>query len=135
MEGLRAAGAEILVVSDGFGFNVGDALTRYGLDVLTNEVDFASGTLRFPNVDRCCACSTCGTCKQAPVKDARRRGRTTVLVGNGVSDREAALLVDRRFAKDGLADWCDATDVASTPFATLADVHRVLLSEEPGAPS
>jgi hypothetical protein len=40
---------------------------------------FAPLRLEFPHEDRCCACSSCGTCKQAPVKDARYRGRTTVL--------------------------------------------------------
>ena len=49
---------------------------RLGLPVLTNAVDWARGALKFPNLDRCCACSSCGTCKQAPIKEARRRGRT-----------------------------------------------------------
>lgn len=43
------------------------------------EPDFVAGRLEFPHEDRCCACSSCGTCKQAPVKAARYRGRTTVL--------------------------------------------------------
>jgi 2,3-diketo-5-methylthio-1-phosphopentane phosphatase len=126
-DGLRAAGAEVLVVSDGFGFHVADALARFGLDFLTNAVDFTTGTLEFPNIDRCCPCSTCGTCKQAPIKDAHRRGRTTVFVGDGVSDRKAALLADRLFAKDGLADWCELSGVDHEPFASLADVHVALL--------
>jgi 2,3-diketo-5-methylthio-1-phosphopentane phosphatase len=127
VDGLRAAGAEILVVSDGFGFHVADALAPFGLDVLTNAVDFSSGALDFPNMDRCCPCSTCGTCKQAPIKDARRRGRHTVFVGDGVSDRKAALLVDRLFAKHGLADWCELSGVPYEPFDSLADVHSALL--------
>jgi hypothetical protein len=43
------------------------------------HLDFVAGRLEFPHEDRCCACSSCGTCKQAPVKAARYRGRTTVL--------------------------------------------------------
>jgi len=125
--GLRHAGAEVTVVSDGFGFYVADAVARFGLDVLTNEVDFGTGRLEFPNLDRCCPCSTCGTCKQAPLKDARRRGRTAVLVGDGASDRKAALLAQRLFAKGDLAEWCELGDVPYEPFTTLADVHRALL--------
>jgi 2-hydroxy-3-keto-5-methylthiopentenyl-1-phosphate phosphatase len=137
VEGLRAAGAEVVVVSDGFGFHVADALAPFGVEVLTNAVDFGTGSLEFPHVDRCCPCSTCGTCKQAPIKDARRRGRRTVFVGDGVSDRKAALLADRVFAKVGrggqpasgpsLAEWCELADVAYEPFVSLADVHAALL--------
>ena len=66
-------------------------------------------------------------CKQAPIKDARYRGRTTVLVGDGASDRKAALLADVVFAKGPLAYWCRQYGVAVTPFETLADVHEALL--------
>jgi 2-hydroxy-3-keto-5-methylthiopentenyl-1-phosphate phosphatase len=124
---LRDAGAELAVVSDGFGFYVHDRLAALGVPIVTNDVDWSTGALEFPNADRCCACSSCGTCKQAPIKDAKHRGRTTVLVGDGASDQKAALLVDMLFAKDGLARWCDRAGVAYHPFTTLADVHAVLL--------
>ena len=127
VDGLRAAGAEVAVVSDGFGFYVHDRLAHLGLPVVTNDVDWTAGTLEFPNADRCCACSSCGTCKQAPIKDAKHRGRTTVLVGDGASDQKAALLVDVLFAKDGLARWCDRAGVPYQAFTTLADVRVALL--------
>jgi 2-hydroxy-3-keto-5-methylthiopentenyl-1-phosphate phosphatase len=126
VDALRAAGAELTVVSDGFGFYVEDAVRPFRLDVLTNEVDFATRRLEFPHEDRCCPCASCGTCKQAPIKDAQHRGRSTMLIGDGASDRKAALLADAVFAKDALAAWCSAFGVEYVPFATLADVHRVL---------
>ena len=124
---LREAGAELAVVSDGFGFYVRDRLAALGVPIVTNDVDWSTGALEFPNADRCCACSSCGTCKQAPIKDAKHRGLTTVLVGDGASDQKAALLADVLFAKDGLARWCDRAGVPYHPFTTLADVHAVLL--------
>jgi len=127
IEGLREAGAEVVVVSDGFGFHVVDAMAPFDVPVITNEIDWTCGELRFPNLDRCCPCSTCGTCKQAPIKEAGRRGRTTVFVGNGTSDRKAALVADVLFATSDLAVWCDDFDVAYTPFSSLADVRRALL--------
>jgi 2-hydroxy-3-keto-5-methylthiopentenyl-1-phosphate phosphatase len=123
---LEAAGAEVTVVSDGFGFHAREVCGAVGVPVLTNEVDFATGALSFPNSDRCCPCSSCGTCKQAPLKDARRRGRVTVLVGDGTSDRKAALLADVVFAKGPLADWCEAVGVAYRPFDRLDHVRRAL---------
>jgi 2,3-diketo-5-methylthio-1-phosphopentane phosphatase len=124
--GLRAAGAEVSVVSDGFGFYATERLAHLGVPVLTNAVDWETGTLEFPHEDRCCACSSCGTCKQAPIKDARRRGRATVLVGDGTSDRKAALLADVVFAKGALAQWCARNGVEFAPFETLADVRKAL---------
>ena len=125
---LRGKGAEVMVVSDGFGFYADEVCTRLGVPLLTNEVDWATGDLQFPNLDRCCACSSCGTCKQAPIKEARRRGRTTLFVGDGVSDQKAALLVDVLFAKGRLAEWCELAGVEHTPFDTLAEVYAHLCS-------
>jgi 2,3-diketo-5-methylthio-1-phosphopentane phosphatase len=127
VDALHERGSEVTVVSDGFGFYVHDACERSGAAVLTNAVDFATGELLFPHEDRCCPCSSCGVCKQAPIKDAKYRGQTTVLVGDGASDRKAALIADVVFAKDALAVWCATFGVPAVPFATLHDVHRALI--------
>jgi 2,3-diketo-5-methylthio-1-phosphopentane phosphatase len=132
VDALRAAGAEVTVISDGFGLTVEEVCEPVGVPFFTNAID-DQGQLVFPWQDRCCPCSTCGVCKQAPVKEARRRGRRTVLVGDGVSDRKAALLADVIFAKDDLADWCDEAGVDYRAFARLRDVHRALLGREPPA--
>ncbi|MEX1009477.1 MAG: HAD-IB family phosphatase [Acidimicrobiia bacterium] len=126
---LRARGTEVTVVSDGFGFYVHDACAPLGVAVLTNTVDFTTRELLFPHEDRCCPCSSCGVCKQAPIKDAKYQGHTTVLVGDGASDRKAALLVDVVFAKDALASWCATFGVSAVPFVTLDDVHRALIRD------
>lgn len=123
---LREGGAEVVVVSDGFGFYAEEVCAGLDVPVLTNAVEWSSGTLQFPNLDRCCPCSSCGTCKQAPLKDARRRGRTTVFVGDGISDRKAALLADVLFAKGGLAEWCEEAGIEHIPFDSLAEVQRAL---------
>ena len=127
LEALRAAGAQVTVVSDGFGFHAEEVCAAIGVPVLTNRVDWATGELEFPHEDRCCPCSTCGICKQAPIKDAQHGGLTTVLVGDGTSDRKAALLADVVFAKGVLARWCALNGVAHVPFETLADVHAALV--------
>ncbi|MBM3671937.1 MAG: HAD-IB family phosphatase [Actinobacteria bacterium] len=126
LEALRGAGAEVTVVSDGFGFYAEEVCQPLGLRLLSNRIDWASGELEFPHEDRCCPCSTCGTCKQAPIKDAQHEGLTTVLIGDGTSDRKAALLADVVFAKGALQRWCELSGVAHTPFDTLADVHAVI---------
>jgi HAD superfamily phosphoserine phosphatase-like hydrolase len=125
---LRAAGAQVTIVSDGFGVRVRDVAAELGVPVLSNEPDWATGRLEFPHEDRCCPCTSCGTCKQAPIKDAAHRGRTTVLVGDGTSDYKAALLADVVFAKGALATWCEQNGVPFHRFERLADVHAALLT-------
>jgi 2,3-diketo-5-methylthio-1-phosphopentane phosphatase len=125
---LRDRGAEVAVLSDGFGFYVHDACAPLGLEVYTNAADFGPARgLGFPNEDPSCACAACGVCKQAPIREARARGQTTVLVGDGASDRHAALVSDVVFAKDELAGWCDASGVVCTRFEMLDDVRRVMV--------
>ncbi len=80
----------------------------------------------FPVPRRRLRVAACGTCKQAPIRAARARGRTTVLIGDGASDRQAALLADVVFAKGPLASWCAGAAVGCTPFDGLDDVRRAL---------
>jgi 2,3-diketo-5-methylthio-1-phosphopentane phosphatase len=124
---LQDAGAEVVVVSDGFGFYAETVCAHVGVPVLTNRIEWPTGTLEFPHEDRCCPCSTCGVCKQAPIKDARHAGRTSVLIGDGTSDRKAALLADLVFAKGALSAWCACQQVAHRSFITLADVQHALV--------
>jgi 2-hydroxy-3-keto-5-methylthiopentenyl-1-phosphate phosphatase len=127
LDALRGAGAEVMVVSDGFGLYAREVCAELGVPVLTNDVDWSTGRLEFPHEDRCCACSSCGVCKQAPIKDAKHHGRTTVLVGDGASDYKAALLADVVFAKHTLAEWCARNGIAFVPYATLRDVLEALV--------
>jgi 2-hydroxy-3-keto-5-methylthiopentenyl-1-phosphate phosphatase len=127
LDGLRASGAEVMVVSDGFGFYAREVCGEFGVSVLTNDVDWSSGRLEFPHEDRCCACSSCGVCKQAPIKDAKYHGRTTVLVGDGASDYKAALLADVVLAKGTLAAWCARNGITYVAYSTLRDVLDALV--------
>ena len=123
VEWLRGEGAEVAVVSDGFGFYVHDFIAPFEVPVFTNELDAATNTLRYPNANPGCAtCGICGTCKPAVLAEAAARGRTTVFVGDGISDRHAARVAEVLFATKGLARWCDAEGIAYAPFDALADV-------------
>jgi 2-hydroxy-3-keto-5-methylthiopentenyl-1-phosphate phosphatase len=134
--GLRDAGAEVTVVSDGFGFYVQSFLSGVDVPVLTAGVDWRTGRLEFPFQDARCRCALCGTCKRTPVLDAASRGRVTIFVGDGNSDRHVAPLVDRLYAKDALARWCDGEGIAYRAFSSLGDVARDLgLGDTAGPPA
>ncbi len=118
LDGLRRAGAEVTVVSDGFGFHADEVCRSLGVRVVTNSVDWVTGQLRFPTPRASCPCSRCGTCKREPVEEAQRRGRVAMFVGDGVSDREVAPLVDILFAKGQLATWCQGLGVPFQRFSS-----------------
>ena len=67
-------------------------------------------------------CDACGEgCKRAALPAGE-----VVYVGDGYSDRCAALAAPRVFARDGLADVPGEQGVAYTPFEELTDVANGL---------
>jgi 2-hydroxy-3-keto-5-methylthiopentenyl-1-phosphate phosphatase len=123
---LRDRGAEVCILSDGFGFRAEEVAAEAGVAVITNAIEWMSWTVVFPNEATDCECAECGACKRAPIRKSRALGRTTVLVGDGASDVKGASVADVIFAKDDLAKWCESNGVAFEPFSSLADVQQRL---------
>src|ERR671915_198208 len=108
---VRARGAHVEVVSDGFGFYVASNLAALGVDdvfVATNEnrVGDGSAGMAFPFGHP--SCYVCGTCKRERVRLHQAAGRVVVFIGDGTSDRYAAAHADVVFAKGSLARICSA---------------------------
>jgi 2-hydroxy-3-keto-5-methylthiopentenyl-1-phosphate phosphatase len=123
----RARGDEVTVVSEGFDFYVGDQLERAGLE----DVSFSANTLRFDGArvtpefpDG--GCGDCGNCKGRHVREWRARGFTTVLVGDGLSDRCGAREADQVYARRDLLAWCRREGREATPFENFADLARAI---------
>jgi 2-hydroxy-3-keto-5-methylthiopentenyl-1-phosphate phosphatase len=129
-DGLRRSGAEVTIVSDGFGVSVHDLGAELGVPVLANRVDWERWRIVFNDTPPDCPCGACGTCKRQPVLSARRRGRTPVVIGDGTSDRYAALEADVVLAKTDLATWCATHGVAHVPYEGFAEVIAFLSLEE-----
>ena len=126
VEYLRGSGAEVCILSDGFGFRAEAVGAEVGIPVITNCIDWDSWEVGFPNGDLSCECAACGACKRSPIRDARARGRATVLVGDGTSDMLAASVADVVFATGKLAHWCESSGLAFERFSRLAQVQRGL---------
>ena len=124
----HARGASVAVVSSGVRQVIGPALERAGIDVpvYANDVDFHPDGWRMTFIDE----SANGHDKAARVAAARDAGARTVYVGDGVSDYEAALAADVRFAKQGraLEGYLAARGIAFTPFASFAEIARALFT-------
>lgn len=117
------AALEPLIISAGFHELIQPVLQREGieLDVLANNVEAGLNGWRVRFRDES-ACATCGE----PCKRGALAAVPYVYVGDGYSDRCAALAAERVFARDGLARHLDAHGVAYEPFDDLRDVARAL---------
>ena len=112
-----------LVISAGFHELIEPVLEREGvrLEVLANSVDVRPDGWVVEFRDES-ACATCGE----PCKRGSLAGEPYVYVGDGYSDRCAALAAERVFARDALARHLDGLGVAYEPFDDLHDVAAAL---------
>jgi 2-hydroxy-3-keto-5-methylthiopentenyl-1-phosphate phosphatase len=120
----RDRGWHVLVLSSGFHELIDPVLAREGVavDVKANRVDPDPDGWRVHWRDEA-VCTACGQeCKRGslPASDE------IIYVGDGISDRCAALASDRIFATRGLARYLDEQGVPYERFDDLADVVAAL---------
>ena len=112
-----------IVLSSGFHELIEPVLAReqVELEVRANRLDARPDGWRPIWRDEA-VCATCGeACKRGSLTDG-----PYVFVGDGYSDRCAALAAERVFARDGLARYLDEQGVPYEPFDTLHDVAAAL---------
>jgi 2-hydroxy-3-keto-5-methylthiopentenyl-1-phosphate phosphatase len=113
-----------LVVSAGFHELIEPLLARDGLDwleVRANRVDVRPDGWRIRWRDDA-LCAECDDfCKRATLPEGE-----VVYVGDGYSDRCAALAADHVFARDGLAAYLDERQVAFEPFVGFPELAGAL---------
>jgi 2-hydroxy-3-keto-5-methylthiopentenyl-1-phosphate phosphatase len=122
--GLRElAGLEPVVISAGFHELIEPVLARESvqLQVLANRLDARpeGWVVQFRDEAEC---ATCGE----PCKRGSLAGEPYIYVGDGYSDRCAALAAKRIFARDSLATHLDHLGVAYERFYDLHDVANAL---------
>jgi 2,3-diketo-5-methylthio-1-phosphopentane phosphatase len=131
-------GDAVMVVSEGFGFYVGEHLRAAGFPDLpwaANEARFEPGgrvSAAFPHRDP--ACDRCGNCKAQHVRRYRGRGFHTVLVGDGLSDRCGARAADTVLARGDLLAWCQRENLPHVPFEQFGDVAEFARRQDLAAP-
>ena len=115
-----------LVVSSGFHELIDPVLVRERVDVevLANHVDARRDGWRIRFRERA-RCRECGE----PCKRAALPAGEVAYVGDGYSDRCAALGATRVFATGGLARYLDERAIPYEPFDDLRDVLRALSLE------
>jgi 2,3-diketo-5-methylthio-1-phosphopentane phosphatase len=124
------------IVSDGFDYGIHRILTRPSLHLASHlqGMRILSSHLR-PDHDRWHVSFTfpvescvhgCATCKPAAMELLNDGGTPAIFIGDGLSDRYAAVAADLVFAKEKLADFCETRAIAYTPYDNLATIAEQL---------
>jgi 2-hydroxy-3-keto-5-methylthiopentenyl-1-phosphate phosphatase len=126
---VQAAGLTLSVVSEGFGFYIQPMLRAAGLagvPVRANHVTETDTGLRLQHPWKHAECIGCGTCKMRAVLESRGNTGPVAFVGDGESDRHAAVYANAVFAKRRLAELCDQRGIPFLPWHDFGDVYRAL---------
>jgi 2,3-diketo-5-methylthio-1-phosphopentane phosphatase len=120
----RARAWGVRVLSSGFREFIEPVLAHYGIegvDVLANSIDARSDGWRVIWRDES-VCAICGEpCKRGGLPDG-----DVVYIGDGISDRCAALAAQRVFATRGLASYLEERGAPFEPFVDFQDIVRAL---------
>jgi 2-hydroxy-3-keto-5-methylthiopentenyl-1-phosphate phosphatase len=125
----QAGGHRIVVISGGFESIIRPILAQAGADhlpLIAHEARFTpeGTTLEFRHGEDCQVCGQ--ECKRSVV-DELRNGNPVAYIGDGFSDRCAAVAADRRFARHSLARDLDRMGLDYTPFEDFHTVREALL--------
>jgi 2-hydroxy-3-keto-5-methylthiopentenyl-1-phosphate phosphatase len=120
----RSRGWDVLVLSSGFHELIEPVLAREGVDVkvLANRLDASPAGWRVLWRDE----AVCAVCGEACKRRTLPAGGRIVYVGDGFSDRCAALASDRVFATKGLARYLDEQGERYEPFTDFFDIGAAL---------
>jgi 2-hydroxy-3-keto-5-methylthiopentenyl-1-phosphate phosphatase len=120
---------EPIVVSSGFTSLIRPVLLDHGIDlpIVAHDAVFTPEGATVTFLQRA-DCARCGErCKRDEVV-RRADGRALAYVGDGWSDRCAALAADLVFARAGLARYLDDEGVSYRPFEDFDDVREGLVA-------
>jgi HAD superfamily phosphoserine phosphatase-like hydrolase len=120
---------EPIVVSSGFASLIRPILVDHGIDlpVVAHDAVFTRDGAAISFLQR----EDCGICGERCKRDdvlRRADGRSLAYVGDGWSDRCAALAANLVFARAGLARYLDDEGVAYRPFEDFDDVRDGLVA-------
>lgn len=125
---------EVLVISAGFRSVVEAMLADAGLahlPVRANEANFTPEGSTIEWSERGELCLLCNRrCKRHDLRTRMPEGAPLVYVGDGISDRCAALMADRVYARDGLAEYLSELGAPYVPFDDFAEILADLRTAE-----
>lgn len=121
----------LYIVSGGIDFFVHPLLEPFGPfdDIYCNSADFSGDLIKleFPHgCDETCTSQGCGCCKPSVIRDLLDNNTKSIVIGDSISDWEAAKEADFVIARDLLAEKCQEAGINYEPFETFHEVISIV---------
>jgi 2-hydroxy-3-keto-5-methylthiopentenyl-1-phosphate phosphatase len=126
-------GIPVYIVSGGIDFFIEPIIQQFEplAGVYCNSSDFSGETIKidWPNScdDQCS--NDCGCCKPSIMRKLEQSGDYKIVIGDSVTDLEAAKQADLVLARDYLKDKCAEWEIPHRPFETFYDCIEALKTE------
>lgn len=126
----KEEGIPVYIVSGGIDFFIDPIINQFGpiAGIYCNGSDFSKETIKieWPNScdDQCS--NDCGCCKPSIMRKIEQSGTYKIVIGDSVTDLEAAKQADFVLARDYLKDKCEEWGITHTPFETFYDCIEAL---------
>lgn len=123
----------LYIVSGGIDFFVHPLLEPYEPfeNVYCNEAEFSGENIKiiFPHkCDEDCTSKGCGCCKPSIIRKLATDEHTSIVIGDSITDLEAAKLADVVIARDFLIEKCEELNIPYEPFERFQDVIGIIES-------
>jgi 2,3-diketo-5-methylthio-1-phosphopentane phosphatase len=129
-------GIDVFVVSDGLDFYIEPFFDAHDItaNLYSNGLVIENGApeLGFPHYNE--DCGRCANCKSSHVEREKEKGKLTIYVGDGLSDKCAASKADVVFAKGDLRRYCEANGIMHLAFEVLSEVADRIRTSDTGHP-
>lgn len=124
-------GIPLYIVSGGMDFFVKPILAPFDsiAGVFCNEADFSGEKIKIQwphSCDQKCTNQNCGCCKPAIIRQISGADTHSIVIGDSVTDLEAAKISDTVIARDYLAAECGKCSIPFQPFDTFYDCINIL---------
>lgn len=121
----------LYIVSGGIDFFVEPMLEKFGpfSGIYCNESDFSGENIqiKFPHgCDEQCTSQGCGCCKPSIIRKLKGSNALSIVIGDSITDLEAAKLADVVIARDFLIEKCEELHISYEPFENFHDVINVI---------
>ncbi|MEK4086246.1 2-hydroxy-3-keto-5-methylthiopentenyl-1-phosphate phosphatase [Psychrobacillus sp. FSL K6-1415] len=121
----------LYIVSGGIDFFVHELLEPFRpfAGVYCNVSDFSKDTIHieFPHsCDEQCTSQGCGCCKPSIIRTLLDQEAMSVVIGDSITDLEAAKLGDIIIARDFLIEKCEELNIPYEPFENFHDVIDIM---------
>ena len=121
----------LYIVSGGIDFFVYPLLEPFGPfdGIYCNSADFSGDTIKlvFPHgCDETCTSQGCGCCKPSVMRRIMSEQSTSIVIGDSITDLQAAKQADLVIARDFLIDKCEELGIAYEAFESFHDVTDIL---------